>query len=66
VLVTNSTAEAVVVFETECWPLDVTIEPGKSGNIIVLPGEIVTAEGEISGNRYTHIFTAENDAWEIR
>jgi hypothetical protein len=65
VIVENNSDEAVVVFETECWPLDVTVEAGKSGNLFVLPGEIVSAESEVSGTTYTHIYSNEYDTWAI-
>ena len=65
VIVENNRDEAVVIFETECWSLDVTIPPGQSGNIFVLPGEVIDAEDEVSGTKYTHIFSTEYDTWVI-
>lgn len=65
VIVTNNSGEAVVVSDTECWPLDVTVEVGKSGNLFVLPGEIVSAESIGTGTTYSHIFSSEYDTWEI-
>jgi hypothetical protein len=66
VIVTNNSGEAVTVFETECWPLDLSVGPGESGNIFVLPGEIVYAEGEVSEKSYSHVFSDEYDTWEIK
>lgn len=66
VIVLNSRGEPVVIFETECWHLDVTIAPGQSGNIFVLPGEVIDAEGEDSKTTFTHIFSTEYDTWEIK
>lgn len=66
VVVKNSTSESIIVSATECWALKVTIAAGKSGNIIVLPGEVVEAEEEVLHTPYTHVFSHEYDIWEIK
>lgn len=66
VLVTNSTSEPIIVSVTECWGLKVTITAGKSGNIIVLPGEIVEAKQEDLSETYHHVFSHEYEIWEMK